>query len=322
MAHTFQDPNLSQVSSIILRKAGKRLARLQRLGLDVTGDETAPGSTIKVPAASAGPATQFDRSTNNYATGGGDTKFVNVTLDNHPLSPVTITPQMIAAIGETKTDDIRDVQLDDAARQISDAALTAWHGILPAANATTSAQFVVGTLTDGLDVTKKNVAQIRKAAVKGVAASGGLPAFAGVSPAAAAFVCNSGLFSALLALYEVAAWTNRDGSVANPVVDGWFPGGLVGFSDVVEDPLLGDDVLGYVLPYNSFALAARHVRVNNTQGVYNEWAYLRDEETRLPMTFRELGVGAVDDRVLNTESLFGATLALPAQVLTLLPYSG
>lgn len=321
MAHTFQDPNLTQVSSIILRKAGKRLARLQRLGLDVTGDETAPGSTIQVPVASAGPAAQFNRTTHNYATGGGATAFVPVTLDNHPLAPVTITPQMIAAIGETKTDDIRDVQLDDAARQISDAALTAWHGILPAASATTSPQFVVGQLADGLDVNKKHVAQIRKAAVKGVAAGSATPAFAGVSPSAAALVCNSGLFSALLALYEVAAWTNRDGSVANPVVDGWFPGGLVGFSDVVEDPLLGDDVLGYVLPYNSFALAARHVIVNNKEGVYNEWAYLRDEQTRLPMTFRELGVGAVDDRVLNTESLFGATLALPGQVLTLLPYS-
>ena len=37
------------------------------------------------------------------------------------------------------------------------------------------------------------------------------------------------------------------------------------------------------------------------------------------MTFRELGVGATDDRVLNTEALFGGTLALPEQVLTILP---
>ena len=131
---------------------------------------------------------------------------------------------------------------------------------------------------------------------------------------------NSGAFSAALSTYEVAAWIGRAGMEGiNPVVDGWFPGGLVGFSDVVEDPLLGDDVLGYVLPYNSFAMAARHVRVNNTEGVYTDWAYRADPETRLPLTFRELGVGATDDRVLNVEALYGGALALPAQVLTLLP---
>ena len=319
MAHEFQNPNLSQVSSAIMRAAGRRLARLNRLGLDVTGDAAAEGNTVKVAIASASKPTQFDRQTNNYATGGGKTKFVDVVLSNHPLSPVTITPQMIAAIGETKTENIKDVQIDDAARQIADAALEAWHGILPTADATTSPQFTVDDLTDGIDVTRKDIAKIRKAAVGGVAASGGLPAFAGVSPSMCALVLNSAMFSSALSVYEVAAWTGRSGFVENPVVDGWFPGGIVGFAECIEDPLLGDDVLGYVLPFNSFAIGARHVLVNNKQDVYTEWAYLRDEETRLPITFRELGVGATDDRILNTEALFGGTLALPAQVLTLLP---
>lgn len=315
----FQDPNLSQVSDAVLRAAGRRLARLNRLGLDVTGDPAAAGATIKVAIASASKPAQFDRSTNNYATGGGNTRFVDVALSNHPLTAVTITPQMVAAIGEAKTEQVKDVQIDDAARQIADAALEAWHGILPAASAETSPQFTVPGLSDGLAITRANVAAIRKAAVGGVAASGSLPAFAGVSPAACALVLNSAAFSAALSVYEVAAWTGRSGFVENPVVDGWFPGGLVGFSEVVEDPLLGDDVLGYVLPYNSFAIAARHVLVNNKEGVYNAWDYGRDEETRLPITFRELGVGATDDRILNVEALFGGTLALPAQVLTLLP---
>lgn len=319
MAHEFQNPNLSQVSSAIMRAAGRRLARLNRLGLDVAGDPAAEGDTVKVAIASASKPTQFDRQTNNYATGGGKTKFADVVLNNHPLSPVTITPQMIAAIGETKTENIKDVQIDEAARQIADSALEAWHGVLPAADAETSPQFTVTGLSDGIDVTRKDVAKIRKAAVKGVAAASGRPAFAGVSPSMCALVLNSAMFSSALSVFEVAAWTGRSGFVENPVVDGWFPGGLVGFAECVEDPLLGDDVLGYVLPFNSFAIGARHVLVNNKEGVYTEWAYLRDEETRLPITFRVLGVGATDDRILNTEALFGGTLALPAQVLTLLP---
>lgn len=316
----FTNPNLSSAADKVVIAARAYLARLQRLGLDVSDVPAPVGQTIKLPLVSPGPAAAFDRSTNNYATDSGAVTWIDVTLDNHPLSGVTIQPGLPQTAGGAVTERVDAASVEAAASAVTAAGLVAFHGILPAAGATTNAQLVLASHTSGLAMDKGDFAAIRKAAVTDISAAGGRPARKGVAPAFSALVLGSAAFSNALSLYEVAAWTQRGGSTANPVVDGWFPGGLLGFRDIVEDPLIPDSIIGYVVPYGSFAFGARAVEVQNPEA-YPEWDYRFDPDTGMPYTFRKLVVGAVDDRKLNCETQFGAKMALPAQVLTILPHA-
>ena len=117
---------------------------------------------------------------------------------------------------------------------------------------------------------------------------------------------------------DVAAY-NRDGQ--NPVRDGWFDGGLLGFREVMCDPsIAATSIVGYVVPFDSFAFAGRPVVVRNP-AKYDPWGYRRDDRSGLTLTFRTLVDGEVDDRLTTVEGLFGGALALPGQLLTLTPGS-
>lgn len=316
----FTDPNLSSAADKVVIAARPYLARLQRLGLDTSNVPVPAGHTIKLPRVNPGPAAQFDRSTNNYATASGDIDWVDTKLDNHPLSGVTIQPGVRQAAGDAVTARVDEASVQGAASAVTASGLVAFHGILPAADGTANARISLASHTSGLKMDEEDFATIRDAAVTDISASGGRPARKGVAPAFSALVLGSAAYSKAMTTFNVAAWTQRAGTTANPVVDGWFPGGLLGFRDVVEDPLIPSSIIGYVVPYDSFVFGARAVEVENPEA-YPEWDYRFDPETGMPYTFRKLLIGATDDRKLNCETQFGAKMALPAQVLTILPHA-
>lgn len=304
MATTFTDPLLVSISDRILKAARPNLARLNRLGLDVSGDPATPGSTIKVRVVNAGAAAQYDAQTNNYCNASGSVGVVPVNLSSHPVSTISISPE------DARAQDIDNVQraaVESAGEAVAVAALTTWHGLLPAASATTSPQF------DATLTTVAGYAAMRAAVVKGVDAASGRPAWVATSPAFCDLVLGPTGYSNALTLFNALAWDRG----ANPVRDGWFDGGLLGFRSVVEDPMLDETSLaGYVISREALAFASRPVAVLNPD-VYTATDIRTDDQTGLAMTFREHAAACTDTRYLNAEALFGGAVAQPGRILVL-----
>lgn len=297
MATTFEDPLLISIADRVLKAARPNLARLNRLGIDVSPNPAQPGTTVKVPLVRAGDAAQYDASTNNYCNASGSVSYVPVTLTSHPVSTIGVTP------ADARAADVTNVQraaVESAGEAVAQAAFTAWHNLLPAAAAGTTAQFDA-TLTSAA-----GFAALRAAVVNGIAAASGRPAFAGTSPAVCDLVLDPGAYSTALTLFDVMAWATRLGT--NPVRDGWFEGGLLGFRSVVEDPLLSAGT-GYVVARDALAFAARPVEVLNPQ-VYAAFDYRTDADgSGVTFTYREHAESCTDTRYLNVEALFGGAVA-------------
>lgn len=315
MPSSFDTTGLAEVADRVLVAARQRFARLQRLGIDLSPRPEPAGATIKLPVANAGTASAYDRSTNNYAKAQGGATLVNVTLTDHPKITIGVKPEDKAQYGD-KMDLVADAVVADAGRKIAEAALTAWHNILPGASDTTSPAMTLASHTSGSAIDQGDIADILEKTLQGIAAAGGRPALAGLEPAECALVLGAPAYAKALSLYNVAAW-DRD---ANPVRDGWFDGGLLGYRDVICDPKIGSSLIGHVVPFGSFAFTGRAVEVQNPDA-YRSFAYRYDDASGITLTFRELLSGDVDDRLLSVEAQYGATLALPGQVIVIKPHA-
>lgn len=306
MATVFEDPLLISIADRVLRAARPNLARLNRLGIDVSAAPAAPGSTVKVPLVDAGAAAQYDATTNNYCNAGGSVRYVPVLLSSHPVSTISITPEDARAADVTN---IQRVAVESAGEAVAAAALAAYHALLPGSAATTSAQFDAA-LTDAT-----GFAAMRAAIVRGIAAAGNRPAFVATSPAVCDLVLGPAAYSAALTLFDVMAWAARTDS--NPVRDGWFEGGLLGFRSVVEDPLIDESaIVGYVVARDALAFASRPVEVRNPSA-YAAFDYRTDDQTGLTLTYREHAESCTDTRYLNVEALFGGAVAQGDRIATL-----
>jgi len=315
MATTYSDPSTTVVADRVLEAAAGYFARLQRLGIDLSPEPTPAGATIKVPVVKPGSAASYDRDSNNYANAQGAVDLVDVALTSHPKITMAVTPEAAAKYGD-KIQVVSDASIRASARAVGDSALTAWHNLLPGAAATTSPAMTLASHTSGSAIDQGDIADILEKTFTGVAAGGGRPALDGLAPNDCALVLGAPAYAKALSTYNVAAW-DRD---ANPVRDGWFDGGLLGFRDVLCDPKIPATIIGYVVPFGSFALSGRPVEVRNP-AAYAGYGYQSDERSGLTLTFRELLSGAVDDRLLTVEAQFGGTLAIPKQVLTILPHA-
>ena len=313
MATSYPATDNGEILDQVLEATRPYVARLQRIGAQFGSRPASPGKTLQIPLVEVGEAAEFDRDTNNYCTAQGGVTLVDVKLTSHPKITFGITPEAYDNIGDAPTLAVDRASIDQAAIRVGTSALRAWHNLLPAAAATTGAQLSLASASAAA-VTKADFAAILAAVFEGVAAAGGRPAFAGAEPANSALVLSAPYYAAALTLFDVAAWDRT----ANPVRDGWFSGGLLGFRDVLCDPMIPASVAGYVVPRGSFALAGRPVAVRNPSA-YSEWGYRTDDRTGLTLTTRTALAPCVDDRNTTVEALFGGVLALPAQVLTILP---
>ena len=300
MATSFADSSLAEVADKILEATRPYVARLSRLGANFGDRPAVAGATLQVPVVDVGEAASYDRSSNNYGDAQGSVGLVDVKLTSHPTVTIGITPEAYAQYGDAAVDAIEPAAIEQAAVRIGTAALKAWHNLLPGTSATTTAQLQLGHAANAVD--KADFAAALSATLQGVAAGSGRSAFAGAEPANSALVLSAPAYAQALTLFDVAAY-NHDGQ--NPVRDGWFNGGLLGFREVMCDPsIAATSIVGYVVPFDSFAFAGRPVVVRNP-AKYDLWGYRRDDRSGLTLTFRTL-VGA---------------LALPGQLLTLTPGS-
>jgi hypothetical protein len=164
---------------------------------------------------------------------------------------------------------------------------------------------------------KDDFAAIQTNVLTGLAASGGRPAFAGAEPANCSLVLSASAYAAACKLYDAGNYRGDGG--ANPTRDGWFEGGLLGFRDVIADPMIPATIVGYVVPRGSLALAVRPVVVRNPEAYAFE--YREDDRSGLTLTIRTKVDTDVDDRITTVEALFGGVLAFPAQVLVVKPHA-
>ena len=317
MATSFDQAGLAQVADRVLAAARPYFARLQRLGIDLSPRPEPAGATIKVPVLDVGAAASYDRSSNNYADAQGSCSLVSVALTSHPKVTVGITPEAAADMGAEAAQLVGDAAVEQSAAKIGNAALAAWHALLPAASATTGPAITLASHTSGSAIDKTDIEAILAATLSGTASGGGRPAWGGCNPGDAALVLSAPSYAKVATIFDAAAYS---GSGANPVREGWFDGGLVGFREVLCDPQIASSVIGYVVPYGSIAFSGRAVEVRNPSA-YASFAYRRDDRSGLTLTFRELLAGAVDDRLLTVEGQFGGVLAVPGQVLTVKPHA-
>lgn len=317
MATSYPVTNLGDIADQVLVAARPYAARLQRLGVQFSSDPARAGKHINVPVVKIGEASAFDRGTNNYGTAQGDVTLVDVELDNHPKITIGVTPDAYDNLGEDGTLAVEQAAIEQAAIGVGTAALTAYHNLLPGAAATTSPAITLASHTSGTAMDKGDFQAIQEAVLTGLAASGGRPEFKGAEPGYCALVLSASAYATACRLYDAAAYS---GNEANPTRDGWFPGGLIGFRDVICDPKIPSSVIGYAVPYGSIALGGRPVAVRNP-AAYAGWAIRQDDRSGLTITIRTLLDGTVDDRNTSVEALFGGKLAFPAQVLVVLPHA-
>ena len=315
MATTQPITNLGEILDQVLVATRPYVARLNRLGVQFRSNPERPGKKVDVPVVQVGEATEFDRSTNNYGNSSGSIGTVEVALSSHPKTTVAVTPEAYDNLGTSATLAVDQVATEQSGIEVGTAALRAYHNLLPGASATTSAQTTLDAAAGSL--TKKSFGKVLASVFKGVAAAGGRPQFKGAEPANCSLVLSADYYAEALTLFEPSAY-DRD---ANPVRDGWFDGGLLGFRDVICDPLIASaSVAGYVVPFGSLALAERPVAVRNPDA-YAAYAYRTDDRSGLTLTIRTKLDDNVDDRITTVEALFGGLLAFPAQVLTILPHA-
>ena len=84
MASSLTSPALVFSAERAIIAAHPAIAKARVFATDFSADAAQPGSTMKVPVFTPGTASQFDASTNNYATTDGSVVYASVTFANHP----------------------------------------------------------------------------------------------------------------------------------------------------------------------------------------------------------------------------------------------
>lgn len=310
--------NHGEILDDVLVATRPYVARLNRLGVQFRSDPAKAGKFVEVPVVQIGEATEFDRSTNNYGHSSGGIGTVQVRLTSHPKTTLAVTPDAYDNIGEDGVLAVDDSAKEQAGIEVGNSALRAYHNLLPGASATTSPAMTLASHTSGAAMDKDDFAAIQTAVLEGLAAAGGRPKFAGAEPANCALVLSASAYATACKLYDAGNYRGGDGP--NPTRDGWFDGGLLGFRDVIADPMIPSTIVGYAVPRGSLALAVRPVVVRNPAG-YAGYAYRQDDRSGLTLTIRTKIDTDVDDRITTVEALFGGVLAFPAQVLVVKPHA-
>lgn len=317
MATTQPVTNLGEIVDGVLVATRPYTARLNRLGVQFRSDPARPGKFVEVPVVQVAEATEFDRSTNNYGDSAGAISTVQVQLSSHPKTTVAVTPEAYDALGETGTLAVDEVAKQQSGIEVGTAALKAYHNLLPGASATTSPAMTLASHTSASAMDKDDFGAILSTVLEGLASAGGRPKYAGAEPAFCSLVLSAKAYAKACSLYDAAAYRGGDGP--NPTRDGWFDGGLLGFRDVIADPLIPDTIIGYAVPFGSLALAVRPVEVRNKD--HYAWEIRTDDRSGLALTIRTKVDTDVDDRITTVEALFGGVLAFPAQVLVVKPHA-
>lgn len=285
MASSLTSPALVFSAERAIVAAHPAIAKARVFATDFSADAAQPGSTMKVPVFTPGTASQFDASTNNYATTDGSVVYASVTFDNHPKHTFSFA--------DTDFNLVNGRQFWDRAGEASGIAVG--RAII---NAVTG---LMGNIaqTASLTVTKAGIAGLRATADAN-----------GFEAGRAVLMLDPANFATLLSLLDYYTYGDREA-----IKDGVIPG-LYGFKAVIENNALPSGTKGALVAEDALVIAGRRIEVQSPR-VYQEVGYTTDEESGLTLGIRRGADWATGMNSATVEALFGAAFVQPAKAVKL-----
>ena len=301
MATSLTSPQLVFSSEKIVEAAQKALVKVGVFTTDFSPDAAQPGSTLKIPVITPGPASQFDASTNNYATVDGALKFAPVTFANHVKETFAYTDTDFL---EFKTRNIWPKSIETSVRAISMAIDTAVSGLINKTNIPKS----------GSPFSSKNEVVFSSVTLAKFAELRAKCAALGIDPARTVAMLEPTTFATIAARLPANAYGGADA-----IRDGIIPK-LFGFKACIENSYLtttaAEYLVGALVPEEALAVAARKIEVQSPK-VYQEAGYATDDANGFTVTLRRFGKPETGENFMAVEALFGAALIQPEKCIRL-----
>jgi hypothetical protein len=285
MASSLTSPSLVFAAERAIVAAHASIAKAKVFATDFSAEAAQPGSTLKVPVFTPSTASNFDPTSNNYATTDGSVTYASVTFSNHPKHTFSFS--------DTDFNLVNGRQFWDRAGEASGIAVG--KAIITAV----SALFGSVAQTASLTVTKAGIAGLRSTATTN-----------GFDPGRSVLMLDSANFATLLSLLDYYTYGDREA-----IKDGVVPG-LYGFKAVMENNYLPAGTKGALVAEDALVVAGRTIAVQSPR-VYQEVGYTTDEDSGLTLGLRRGADWATGMNYATVEALFGAALVQPSKAVKL-----
>ena len=285
MASSLTSPALVFSAERAIVAAHPAIAKAKVFATDFSADAAQPGSTMKVPVFTPSTASNFDPTSNNYATTDGSVTYASVTFANHPKHTFSFA--------DTDFNLVKGRQFWDRAGEASGIAVGR------AIIAAVTGLFADVEQTATLTVTKAGIAGLRA-----VADTNGFEA------GRAVLMLDPTNFATLLSLLDYYTYGDRE-AIKNGVIPG-----LYEFKAVIENNALTSGVKGALVAEDALVIAGRTIEVQSPR-VYQEVGYTTDEDSGLTLGIRRGADWTTGMNAATVEALFGAALVQPAKAVKL-----
>lgn len=285
MASSLTSPSLVFAAERAIVAAHASIAKAKVFATDFSAEAAQPGSTLKVPVFTPSTASNFDPTSNNYATTDGSVTYASVTFSNHPKHTFSFS--------DTDFNLVNGRQFWDRAGEAS--------GIAVGTAIITAVSALFGSVaqTASLTTTKAGIAGLRKEAADN-----------GFDANRAVLMLGPTDFATLLSLLDYYTYGDRE-AIKNGVIPG-----LYGFKAVIENNYLPAGTKGALVAEDALVIAGRTIEVQSPR-VYQEVGYTTDEDSGLTLGIRRGADWATGMNAATVEALFGAALVQPAKAVKL-----
>ena len=267
------DPQIVKAANVCLKEASGTINMLKKFAFDASEEFASAGATVKVPVASVGTISAFNKSTNNFEKNDGSITWETITLD----TPVKATWEL----------DAEDLLKMPVGSYINTFGETASGKIQRYISAKIGGLFNTTDITasETLTLTLKGIATLRGKCV--------------ARPADTVLMLDSASYNELLSLLPADIYGTSE-AIQNGYIDKAF-----GFSAVVEAFDLPSGVKGALLPKSNLVIVSRNFQVADESG-YSEFGYQADPDTGFSVTMMKHCAPATGSAYLNAVALFGA----------------
>ena len=273
------DPQIVKAANVALTEAQGTINYLKQFAFDASNEFVPAGKTVKIPVASVGDISAFNKTTNNFEKNDGSIAWEAINLD---------TP--IKATFEVDAEDL--VKMNAGAYAYT-------FGKACADKIQREISKKIGGLFNTTDVTKTVTLPAKKSLTLLDIAS--LRGDCIARPADTVLMLDTSTYAEVLALAP-----NGQYGIASAIQGGYFEG-LFGFASVVEAVDLPSGVRGALLPKSNLVIANRGFEVADAS-CYSEYGSETDENTGFSITMMRHGDPATGSMYLNAVALFGMAL--------------
>lgn len=322
MSTSLVSPALRVAANQMLVSLHKDIAKVSMFTTNFSVDAAQKGSSLLIPVVMDGIASDFNRTSNNYASVDGYIRYTPMTFNKRPKHTFKFSEKDFTLVNGTNFWEASGVASANAVGRAiekyvgelinktnipktgndtteftddnGDAIKTGTQASFSSAN-----EYVVGTN----DLTKKTVAGFRSAC-----------AAADISVRNTILALRSDKFAELLSILDANMYGGTEA-----IRDGMIPG-LYGYKAVMElDSLSADTnekLIGALIPDTAIAVASRTLDLLNPK-LYEEVGTLTDEKSGLVLQMRRGGDWTTGDSAATVECLFGAKLIQPTKIVRL-----